>query len=267
MSFIKYALFYAVIGSCLVSYYVSSSSYKYLSLNQHVQLELSETSCPLENTGTVDNDVTQLGKFARTLTHDTYSNIIQAVEQDEFKHSKIVFIGDSNMKKVFSNFACAAHSKGLWENDNSYTTDNSVAWTKKATYEDARFNLKDGLGEFFYAPSAGKIIHNRQTEDWIWNCHERKPFYLDAVSFFEPNAENDASDPHFERIILREWDIVVFNEGEDPETKEKNLRNYNLLQRCIQRATELDVEAGWPKFIHMESDKELHVEDTGTLQR
>lgn len=265
MSFIKYAFFSAVVGSCLVSHYLFPSSFRSVSLNQHVQLEVSAVPCPLANASPNDNDVTQLRQYARTLTHDKYSNMIEAVQDEAFKNSKIVFVGDSNMKKGFSSFASATHSEGLWENDNSFAANDSV----EEIHANARFALQDGLGEVFFAPRAGQIVRYRgvssEFEDWTWNCWERRPFYLNAIAFSEPNDENDTSDPQFERILLREWDIVVFNEGDDPDTKERNLKVYNELQKCIQKATELDIVAGWPQFIHMESDKEIYVEDSGTI--
>ena len=208
--------------------------------------------------------------FAHHKAQKTQKIFADPIQDGVLQNRKIVLTGDYILQKEFLKFAFMTKSADLWENEDSYVKDDMVGWTIKETYPDARFNLKEDLGEFFFAPGAGKFARYKSSiqkvkvrqdiEDWFVQCSMRLPFHLMAMSFISANQESETSVRKFEKILLTEVDIVVFYPGIDPETQEKNIRSYHRLQRCIEEAKEVNEGASWPHIIYLKPDEEVHAE-------
>jgi len=227
----------ALLGTCLLSYQLSSFSKRF---------------------------------FAHHKAQKNQKIIAQPIHDGTLQNRKVVLVGDYVLKKEFLKFAFMTKSADLWENEDSYVKDDMVGWTTKETYSDARFNLKDDLGEFFFAPGAGmiakyyssirKVKVPQDIEDWSIQCSKGFPFHLTAMSFTDVNQELEAGDREFENILLAELDIVVFHPGLDPLTQERNIKSYQSLQKCMEHAKDAGVAESWPQFLYLKSGEEVHAE-------
>jgi len=191
----------------------------------------------------------------------------QALNVNALTDSKILFIGDSNMRQVFSSFSCLAHTAGFWKDDNAYTSANA-----HGNYYDGRLKLKEGFGEIFYLPTAGKIqdygwygkiqgekigpIHGK--EDWLESCRERKPFAVDSYTYDAANKRVDysADDDRFETVILGGKDVVFFNAGLHPSTRMGNMARLTELLDCMEDAKAKKEDADWPQLFYVRSNQQ-----------
>lgn len=195
------------------------------------------------------------------------SFVIQALKGKSLTDSKIIFIGDSNMRQVFSSFSCMARTAGFWKDDNAYTASNA-----HGIYYDARLKLKQGFGEIFYPPAAGKIldygwkgkiggdeigpIHGK--EDWLESCRERVPFAVESYSYDAANkrVNYSADDDRFETIILGEKDVLFFNAGLHPSTRMDNMARLTELLDCMEDARAKKEDPGWPQLFYVRSNQQ-----------
>lgn len=177
---------------------------------------------------------------------------------------KIVLTGDSNTRQIFMSIACLTHALGIWKDDDAYTAA-FIRGEQNRMFNDARLMLKNDSGELFLSPTAGKVQSYGWTgendamegnEDWLKSCHERKPFYLDTLSYYAPNQKVSFSpnDDMFEKVALDEEDVVFFNSGLHPSTRDQNRRNLLELLNCMQDAREKGYHVNWPRLYYVRSN-------------
>mmetsp|Transcript_20756 Transcript_20756/g.24740 ORF Transcript_20756/g.24740 Transcript_20756/m.24740 type:complete len:386 (+) Transcript_20756:31-1188(+) len=193
------------------------------------------------------------------------SVITEALESDALTDRKIIMIGDSNMRQVFSSLSCIAHTAGFWKDDNAYTAGTMPGYYP-GMYYDARLNLKGGLGEVFYSPTAGNIQNygwTRDTplqgnEDWLQNCRDRKPFYLDTYTYDAPNVGQTYSenDDRFEKVLLGGKDVVFINAGLHLNARDQNMVHLLELVDCMKAFKHDGEDPGWPQIFYVRSNQQ-----------
>jgi len=225
-----------------------------------------DMSCPLAIEGSMGVGPDVQGSLEYSNESGAQSMIARALESNGGLDGKIVMIGDSHTRQIFTSFVCIAHTAAYWKDDNAYTSA-MVDIYNDDMYHDVRLKLKEGFGELFYAPTGGKIntygwsgikqpmVGN---EDWLKSCRERKPFYLDAYTYDAANENQPYSegDERFEKVLLGEKDIVFFNAGQH-NTRESNVNNLTELLDCMDTARTNGDDLGWPQISYIISNQ-LH---------
>jgi len=184
------------------------------------------------------------------------SVIVEALESNAATDRKVVIVGDSHMRQIFSSLACIARTTGFWKDDDSYT---KAVYPPRDEYNDARLKLKEGYGEIFYAPTAGKTQQLRMAEsrdpihgneDWLECCRERKPFYLDSYTYDAANVRDyfSENDDRFEKVLLGKKDVVFFNAGTRGHLRTLNTENLVALLECVATAKGEGEDPGWPQL-------------------
>lgn len=190
------------------------------------------------------------------------ATIVAALDSNEPTDRKIVIVGDTHMRQIFSSLACIARSTWFWQDENSYT---KAVYPPRDEYQDARVKLKDGFGEIFYSPTAGRIhsidahesrepIHGN--EDWLQSCSERKPFVLDSYTYEADNvrAYFSENDPRFEKVPLSENDVVFFNVGSRGQSRISATEKLLELLDCMENARLVGEDPGWPQLSYFTSN-------------
>merc|ERR1719491_123408 len=210
------------------------------------------------------------------------SVIAEALESNAATDRKIVIAGDAHMRQIFSSLACIARTTGFWKDDTSYT---KPVYPPRDEYNDARLKLKEGFGEIFYSPTAGKIhqllwdesrdpIHGN--EDWLESCRERKPFYLDSYTYDAANVRYlfSKNNDRFEKVLLGENDLVYFNPGTRGHSRTFNTEKLVELLECVATAKSEGKDPGWPQlsvftsnhlhYQNVESPEDVHLNALST---
>jgi len=177
-------------------------------------------------------------------------------------HRKIVLVGDSVIRQVFMSMSCLTRTLGIWKDDDAYTAAWNSKNVQKRVFNDARLMLKNGLGELFFSPTAGKVNFYgwsgeqdamEGNEDWLKSCHERKPFYLDTLSYHAQNKQAffSPNDDTFDKVALNEEDVVFLNAGNHHSSTSKNKINLVKLLNCMQDAREQGFHVNWPQLYYV----------------
>ena len=181
-----------------------------------------------------------------------------------FAERKVIVLGDSTARQVFSSLSCLLYNQGFWESSDSFT----YGLNYNGFFYDARLGLNDS-GEIFYAPFAGGVLdfwkHGvggrpeirplRSQESWQESCKERKAFYLDHYKLSATNGDSfeeyDAGNASLEKIKLGKKDIIFLQGGLHPCLRKQNLENIGALLKCVEEAKENGEDPGWPTIKYL----------------
>jgi len=232
-----------------------------------------DLSCPFAEEAFIGIGPSPEGASRYSMESGAQSFITKALEANALKDSKIIFVGDSNTRQVFSSFSCIARTAGFWKDDNSY----ALPSVRQSFYE-GRVMLKEGYGELFFLPTAGRIqdygwqgylkdvkigenvkigpIHGK--EDWLESCRERQPFTVDTYTYDAPNERIDYSavDDRFETVALGKNDVVFFNAGLHQGFREENMAHLTELLDCMEDARNKVEDPGWPQLLYFRTNQQ-----------
>lgn len=181
-----------------------------------------------------------------------------------FAERKVIILGDSTSRQVFSSLSCLLYNQGFWESSDSFTYGLNLS----GFFYDARVRLNDS-GEIFYAPFAGGVLNFwaygvankledhplRSQESWQESCKERKAFYLDHYKLSATNGDSfeeyDAGNASLEKIKLGKKDMILLQGGLHSATRKHNLENIGALLKCVEEAKENGEDPGWPTIKYL----------------
>lgn len=195
----------------------------------------------------------------------------QALDINSSNGGRIVLVGDSNTRQMYSSFVCMARTFGMWKNDDIYTV--AFTGTHKVP-NDIRLQLKDEA-ELFFAPSAGGVQAYgwpeaeqpvKGDQDWLKSCHERKQFMLDTYTYEAANEKVfwSSGDDRFETVLMRPNDHVSFNAGLHLKTRKDNLAHLTELLDCMADARSKGEDPGWPRIHYFRSNQQHFASEDGS---
>lgn len=262
-------VFFFMLTWMLLQLFSGSNTTTTRNLDEPYELDekLYDLSCPLGLFSFIGRGMAQQEALEYSLESEAQSIIKEALLENSHKNRKIVLIGDSNMRQIFSSLACMAYSLGLWESDDSYVAFRSSQSDKNGNYNDARLKLKGDLGEIYLAASGGKISTYGWTgleapldgnEDWLPSCKNRQPFQLDTLSYSSPNEKIEFSsfDSNFDKILLNENDIVIFNPGLHRGFRDENIARFSELLDCMNQAKSYGDTSMWPQIMYFRTNQQ-----------
>ena len=190
---------------------------------------------------------------------------------------KVIIMGDSLSRQLFISLSCLmfpsyikAHATA-WIGDQEHTTE----------FNDARIQLKKGMGELLFAPRAGNVIEYdwrhpaapmETDSDWLQACKDRRPFEM--ISFFldmeKITNDEDVVDRitfkdgerRFDKFELTNNDVVVMNSGLHTKRSANHERISQLLD-CMESATQEERDNLWPKILYSRSSIQHFDNPTG----
>jgi len=223
-----------------------------------------DSSCPLSLNYFLTASISPEKGLAYSLDNDASRIVNKAISSKVFTDRKIVLIGDSNFRQIFSSIACISHTEGLWRTPNSYTA--AMMHVYEHDFNDARLMLQEGLGEILLSPRAGQINSYgwdkerspmETNEDWLKSCQDLRPFYMDTLSYSSPNEffPFDSNDEKFQRVPLRQNDVVIINGSIHPSQWEDNLDKLLSLVDCMDEKKAKGEDPGWPQILYFRSNQ------------
>lgn len=171
---------------------------------------------------------------------------------------KVLILGESSSRQLFISLACLLNP--------SYIAAHFTNWIyaeHKTEFPDAHIQLKDDMGDLYYAPRAGNVLEYdwlpptiplENAANWINACENGEPFKF--VTFFidQQKVENgnrisyEEGDQRFEILELTRNDVIVLNAGLHT-TRTMNFERIEKLLDCIESATEEQKEK-WPHIMY-----------------